>query len=396
MPAGKHGAAAPALGYAYQGAWALKDLLRRGATHPDAAITIELHDDVAWEEAGNPSELLQLKHHLNAARSLTDMSDDLWSTLAVWPDTGQPRDLHGPLLTLVTTTAAAPGTAASVLRDDDLRDPVLAASRLDLAAQASKSEGTAKARDAFMALSPAERSIFVSRVFVLDGEAPIGDVDELVRTLLWTTLPLHQEDTFMALLWRWWDEVTLDLLLGRRLSVDVSEARAHIAALRDQFTEITLPTLVELADVDVDVVLAAHGDRTFVEQMRWVAYPTTNLRRAIVDYHRAVTQTTNWIDRDLIGLAELSRFEENLRDEWDRAFADMLDDLGAGADDATKVAAGKALLRALLASTAVSVRTQYNDPFFARGKRHELAEEGHIGWHPDFEERLGQLLAASA
>jgi hypothetical protein len=127
-----------------------------------------------------------------------------------------------------------------------------------------------------------------------------------------------------------------------------------------------------------------------------VSFGARNLRRAIVDYHRAVTQTTDWLDRDLIGLAELRRFELNLRDEWERVFEDMVEDLPANVDDKTKARAGLELLRTLRESTAVTVRTRYNDPFFARGKRHELADIGAIGWHPDFQARLEQLLAPSA
>ena len=67
---------------------------------------------------------------------------------------------------------------------------------------------------------------------------------------------------------------------------------------------------------------------------------------------------------------ELEKFEDNLRDEWQRVFADMVEDLGAAADETAKIAAGKALLRRLRDSTAVNVRPRYNDPFFARGRRH--------------------------
>jgi hypothetical protein len=62
------------------------------------------------------------------------------------------------------------------------------------------------------------------------------------------------------------------------------------------------------------------------------------------------------------------------------------------ADEQTKADLGKALLRRLRDSTAVTVRSRYTDPFFARGKRHELADIQEIGWHPDFQQRLEQLL----
>jgi hypothetical protein len=117
-----------------------------------------------------------------------------------------------------------------------------------------------------------------------------------------------------------------------------------------------------------------------------------NLIRAFVDYHRAVTQTTDRLDRDLVGVAELSRFELNLQDEWARVFEDMVEDLPDEADEDTKAQQGKLLLRRLRDSTTVTVRSRYTDPFFARGKRHELADAGHIGWHLEFQAKLEALL----
>ncbi len=51
---------------------ALLELLRGQEDHPDGAISLELHDDVAWEEDGRPVELLQVKHHIRSVRSLGD------------------------------------------------------------------------------------------------------------------------------------------------------------------------------------------------------------------------------------------------------------------------------------------------------------------------------------
>jgi hypothetical protein len=396
LPSGKHSAAASALGYQYQTDWCLLELLRRAPERPDAAISLELHDDVAWDEDGTPTELLQLKHHQITSRALTDKHDDLWSTFRVWMNAGAPTDPYGPTLTLVTTSTAAPSSAAAALRMDDGRDVSEALELLRIAARASDSEVTRDVRTRFLDLTEEEQLVFVSRIVVADTSPTVADVDAEIKLLLWAVLPAGHEETFLALLRRWWDGVALDLLRGLRSSVDVAQARAYISSLRDRFSDDNLPTLVELADVDQATVLADFRARPFVEQMHWVSYPLGNLRRAIVDYHRAVMQATAWLDQDLVELAELSRFRANLQDEWDRAFDDMLDDLGETTDEATKVALGKALLRRLIDSTAVNVRSRYNDPFFARGMRHDLADAGEIGWHPDFAQRLQKLLTSSA
>lgn len=79
-----YSAAASALGYQHQTWWALLELLRANHLRPDAAICLELHDDIAWEQAGSATELLQVKHHQKSDRQLTDASADVWLTLKNW------------------------------------------------------------------------------------------------------------------------------------------------------------------------------------------------------------------------------------------------------------------------------------------------------------------------
>lgn len=394
MTAGQHNASASAVGYLYQVNWALVELLERAPDRPDQAISLETHDDVAWEQSGSPVDLLQTKHHVGVSTGLGDMDTDIWKTLLVWMNTAQPTDAQGPALILVTTSVAQPGTAAYALLSDE-RDTAAAIARLTDAARTSTAKNTKTARDRFLQLTEAERQVFIGRVVVADGAPGADDLDEKLARILWHALPVSNQDTFLSLVWRWWAGVALDMLRGHRARVSAREAHAAISHERDKFSEDNLPTTVELADVDEASVVAAHGEKVFVHQMRWVEYNEPNLRRAIIDYYRAVTQATRWLTEDLIGLHELERFEDNLKDEWARVFADMVEDLGIGADEAAKVAAGKKLLRTLRDSTAVNVRPQYNEPFFARGRRHHLADDGHIGWHPDFQARLEALLSVA-
>lgn len=395
MPSGQHDASASAVGYLYQVNWCLVELLGSAALKPDQAISLETHDDVSWEESGSPVELLQFKHHVGVSAGLRDKDTDIWKTLLVWMNTAQPTDPQGPSLALVTTSVAQPGSAAHALRAD-VHDVSTAVIRLTDAARSSTNEDTKKSRERFLALTEAERQIFLARVVVADGAPTIENLDERLAGILWHALPHSNQGLFLAMVWRWWAAVALDMLRGRRTLVSVGEAHASISHLRDKFSDDNLPTTVELADVDESRVIDVHGEEVFVHQMRWVGCNETNLRRAIVDYYRAVTQATKWLTEDLIGLHELERFEDNLRDEWQRIFADMVEDLGLEADEPAKVTAGKELLRRLRDSTAVNVRPRYNDPFFARGRRHVLADGGEIGWHPDFQSRLEDLLGVAS
>ncbi|MFN1190038.1 dsDNA nuclease domain-containing protein [[Kitasatospora] papulosa] len=73
MGKGSHSAAPNAIGYQHQTWWALVELLQSGAGRPDAALSLELYDDVAWEREGTATELLQVKHHMGQHRTLTEL-----------------------------------------------------------------------------------------------------------------------------------------------------------------------------------------------------------------------------------------------------------------------------------------------------------------------------------
>ncbi|MGW0182161.1 ABC-three component system protein [Nocardia sp. NPDC003345] len=367
------------------------ELLRTGPDRPDAAISLELFDDIAWEEAGTPTELLQVKHHESRSRSLTDRSKDVWKTIQVWMDTASPGDAYGPELVLVTTQLAATGSAMAALRAVD-RDVEKAAAILGRIAGETGAEETRATREKFLRLSSSERQTFLNRIRVADASPHAEEVRAAARACLLWALPRGHEELFLALVWQWWDEQALALLRRRLSKLDVGAAHAAIDEIRNQFTSDDLPTLVHLAELDETTIGETHRTHVFVQQLQWIAYPPRNLQKAIVDYYRAYTQSVRWLDEDLIGIQELTRFECELVDEWERQFEFMVISLSDTADDKAKQAAGTAMLRALLDSTQITVRPRYNETFFTRGQRHVLANRGRIGWHPDFESRVAELL----
>lgn len=394
MPPSSHSAASSALGYIYQSQWPLLDLLQRAEERPDCAITLELHDDVAWEREGTATELLQVKHHLRAVRGLGDKDVDLWRTIRAWMDTQDVGDPEGPTLTMVTTQTAASDSAVAALRPEG-RDVRRAVELLEAAAGHSTAEVSADWRRRFLGLDPAVRATFVARIYVLDAAPVIGDLDGAVRRVLRWTLPRGHEDTFMELLWSWWHARVLDLLQRHRRYVDAVEVGVKIDELRDQFTRDNLPTLVQPEDFD-PAEEAAYLDRCFVQQLRWVGTPSLLIQKAIIDYYRAYAQTARWVDDDLIGWDELEGFEARLCDEWEREFEWMVAELAPDADEDVKRRAGLRLLRETLDRTGIRVRERYDEAFFCRGKHHELADRGRVGWHPEFAGRVEELLLGAS
>ncbi|MFK4273386.1 dsDNA nuclease domain-containing protein, partial [Streptomyces milbemycinicus] len=142
MTSAVHEASSSALGYLFQSQWALLELLRGAEERPDGAISVELHDDVAWDEDGKAVDLLQVKHHLKTARTLGDKDDDVWRTIQAWMDTHVPGDAEGPWLTLVTTQKARPGSAMAALRSGG-EGPDVALRLLNAAAAESRARDSA-------------------------------------------------------------------------------------------------------------------------------------------------------------------------------------------------------------------------------------------------------------
>lgn len=388
-----HDASASALGYLYQAKWALLELLRGSSERPDGAISLELHDDVAWEVADRPVDLLQTKLHQRSTRTLGDRDDDLWRTIRSWMDTHEPGDAEGPWLTLVTTQQARDGSAAAALRSAS-REPGVALRRLEAAAAESQSKETDKARTRFLALSAGERATFVERMRVIDGTLGIDDLDGAVRRWLRFALPSGDgpQATFMEQLWAWWYDQVVEMLQKRRTSVSVGTVHRRVEQIRDDYAADRLPTLVERGDWQAAREKGEdYSERCFVHQLRWVNLGRRELEKAMMDYYRAYNQAAAWADNDLIGLDELARYQEELVDEWERLFARMVRRLPADASEQDRRDAGEALLWQVLDSVTVRIRDQYDQVFFHRGQHHCLADEARVGWHPEFVQRVEAL-----
>jgi hypothetical protein len=82
----KYSAADSLVGYLYQCRLALLEALKRLKTNAQITVAVETLDDVVFETDGTPTEIIQVKHHINRQANLTDASTDLWKTIRIWCD----------------------------------------------------------------------------------------------------------------------------------------------------------------------------------------------------------------------------------------------------------------------------------------------------------------------
>ena len=191
-------AAPQALGYLYQVRYALYAILK---SKEEAKLSIESLDDVAFEEKGNPRELLQLKHHIKKA-SLTDSSREIWKTLRVWSEsvTQGTINVHEVILSLVTTAFAREDSIAALLRPNGNRDPDKACQKLVEIAESSKNQNLEKSFQAFLHLTPEQRKSLINVVQVFDGSENILDVTNRIKaSIRYSVRPEHLDSLYERL-----------------------------------------------------------------------------------------------------------------------------------------------------------------------------------------------------
>ncbi len=391
MATGSSFSAAPsALGYLFQIRYALVLLLE--SKEPESMISIEKFDDVAFEEQGEPTQLLQFKHHVSHRGLLTDSSADLWKTIRVWA-TGVSDgtiDLSSVILSLVTTGTAPTGSAAASLRVGGERSESRALEKLLAAGSASKNPIVATAYAALTNLQNATQLALLRRVHVLDEAPDITRAsEELALVLRYSTRPQFLS-ALCSRLEGWWFRRAIEHLKNPDAIPAISsrEVQLEITDLAEQFRLDNLPIDFPI-EVDKTEGDLPEDERLFVEQLRLVMVSNARIKKAISDYWRAFNQRAKWVREDLLLDQDLEEYEDRLVREWEELFLIMKENLVADSD---AVLEGRNLYNNLIAGKHIPIRPAFPNPYVMRGSFHMLANALKVGWHPDFQKRFSNVL----
>jgi len=207
------GAGASMVGYLYQVRIALLWAIRRSRVS-NFTVSVETLDDVSFDVGGDPAAVLQTKHSLNAAATLTDLSPELWKTLRVWMVGLASGEV--PLDTarfLITTSEAQLGSACAALCiDGPGRNVVEAAKRLKHAATTSSNSDLKTAFDTYLALDENEREQLLSRIYVVSAQPDaVAILQQLQAELYYVSL--HHQDLSVQMLEGWWFKRVLNELV---------------------------------------------------------------------------------------------------------------------------------------------------------------------------------------
>lgn len=387
----RFGAAGSALGYLAQVDYALLAALERMDDEDDFALSLETLDDIVFHhaETHDATEKWQSKHTIESNRTLSDASTDLWKTLHNWIVELDDRNAR-----LVLLAVANAGSAAARLRPGEGRDVAAALQALERTARESTSAGNADFYAAFLALEPSARKAFLERVDVIDGAASVVAMQPALERAVRKSVKLQRRAALVDRLRGWWHKRAIAHLdavarhqTDRITSAELEEELLEIAdSLRDENLPIDVLDMPQPSDEEV-----SESDRIFVEQLRLVSMSSERLRKCIYDHNRAFAQRSIWQRDRLLEIGELGRYDQELKEAWERFFLPVgEDDI---ADEAEVLRLARERFAELDRSDLAPIRRDVRQGFVARGSLHVIADRLEIGWHPDWLNHLRHRLA---
>ena len=387
----RFGAAGSALGYLAQVDYALLAALERMDDEDDFALSLETLDDIVFHhaETDDATEKWQSKHTIESNRTLSDASTDLWKTLHNWIVELDDRNAR-----LVLLAVANAGSAAARLRPGEGRDVAAALQALERTARESTSAGNADFYAAFLGLEPSARKAFLERVDVIDGAASAVAMQPALERAVRKSVKLQRRAALVDRLRGWWHKRAIAHLdavarhqTDRITSAELEEELLEIAdSLRDENLPIDVLDMPQPSDEEV-----SESDRIFVEQLRLVAMSSERLRKCIYDHNRAFAQRSIWQRDRLLEIGELGRYDQELKEAWERFFLPVGED--DTADEAEVLRLARERFAELDRSDLAPIRRDVRQGFVARGSLHVIADRLEIGWHPDWLNHLRHRLA---
>lgn len=379
-------ASASMAGYVFQCRLALLRGLQLLKKHPNALISIEKFDDVAFEDDDYGTCLIQAKHHVTP-KSLADKSVDLWKTIRVWLESFQQGSLTSSNVRrmLITTAEAVDGSAMAKLRPGHSADDRKAArDLLRAAAESSENQTTKQGRELLLKLSDSEVDLFLGSIEVCDRHPNLIDMNDDIEGELVLLSPQHVS-TIAQYLEGWWFSVVgkhlveenSDLIPIQSITIKANEIGNMF---KDDGLPVDDPELLDAKDYTPD-----DEDAVFVRQMRVVGLSDKVVRRGVRDFYRSSAQRSKWARESLLLDGESDRYDTALQDRWGRKFDEGCAE-GGGESEDEKRKLGRSIY--FWASQEQVGFRNVVETWITAGSFHGLSDRMEIGWHPDFKEIL--------
>jgi hypothetical protein len=128
--------------------------------------------------------------------------------------------------------------------------------------------------------------------------------------------------------------------------------------------------------------------------LRAIDVGISRIEKAMLDYYRAFEQRSRWAREELLVGDEVELYETRLVDEWERFSLAITEELGSEVSELELKKAGRQIFNWMEQNADIRIRPNVAEPYVMRGSFHLLADEStpRVWWHPQFVERLNQIL----
>ncbi|WP_417795768.1 ABC-three component system protein [Terasakiella pusilla] len=395
-----HSAIGSALGYYYQGLYALVQLMDK--TDDDAHVSVESWDDVYLEDT-DVRELHQLKHSIDANKNITIKNKQIWQAMFVWADYCLKENVNDGVFILATVCKIKTGDFLEVLLQDDSDRKLLHQELVNEAKTVLKKRSDAKLDQktwkyksktlpyedrykgckAFLEMKRDDQLSLINNIKIKPSSFQIQDADEMVIARLPHTANEIKSSLSKRII-QWWDKEIVDSLTGKRKRVITkSELNTFITSkivelfddgLSDDMQQIPMPSSIDMHPVmkqQLDLVQAREHVRRRCLEREWVAR----------------LQRDKWIDDNPANVSKLENWDDELISDWEFRFDENRALIDEGAT--TEVAGGAELLKWSLTQAhndVPPIRDNWNSPKLVHGSYQFLSKSKKVGWHTNFRE----------
>jgi hypothetical protein len=232
----------------------------------------------------------------------------------------------------------------------------------------------------------AEFDTFVRKLIIKSEQPHLSSYsDELKKRLRSRGFPEKRFQTIEEDLRGW-----LNTLVSQRLTpstgvkITEEEFYARHCQLHSLWNAKELPVYQpEMAWDNLDAIkLALQQNEIYILQLEYVDTDEEEKKHAVLHYLQASGIRAKWINAGDITPKELELYNHELITTWQHFFRKMCDGVTINHNDSQ--VAGRTLFRDLMVHHHRPIRDGWVYNYLAWGSYHILADDLHVGWHPDF------------
>lgn len=395
----EHSASDAALGFMYQGLYALLALWRE--VDDDAAVLIETLDDVVLLSNGE-TLLQQLKHSLSAkSPSLTIKSVSLWKTLKAWIDILPELSISQTRFNLVSVADVSKGSVLEALLGDVKDRSELLAALKDEAKRVLDEREEAKVAGenklphasraagckAFLTLPEDTKIKLIAQIRLKPSQASIVNIEkELERNQLSVTPEKRAEVTQRLV--EWWNRQVIFSMCGKR-----NKAITRFELVQRHMEIVSDIELDKLSNpFETQKPPSSYQPDNMIErQIALVGGSEGELNRAIREEWRARETRSIWSSENPARHELIAKYDDRLAEEWSDRHVAICESYDSTIEIEQRQSGHNLLIWSHvdapkdlepIAPTVVA-------PYYVRGSYQVLSITGRVGWHPNYRALLG-------